>query len=336
MMRPLRAALQRAAAIGLLSAFFLLSSSGVATASDPAVPTNYKSTVFTVSPNTGGAEFSIVGGDAFMQIAVAPGHTALVPGYFDEPYIRIDADGTVWVNHDSPAHYINQDRFGDVSAPADADGKGEPRWEHVASEGRYAWQDHRVHWMSHDLPPTVAGDRYKVVFPWELPVWVDGVEVIVGGELVWIPTRSALGPVLAGVLGLFPLIFWNRMSLGSAAVIAGLATCIAFGTTLVQYRGTPVWLRGLPFGMVLPLAAAVLIVAATAYRGSRGRAYAFLAASGLALVAWGGVYFGVVRLPVLPSSGVADLQRVAVALVMWMSAAVSLLAGIWLLQRGRV
>ena len=98
-----------------------MSSVGVAAAADPAVPTNYKSTVFTVSPNTGGAEFSIVGGDAFMQIAVAPGHTALVPGYFDEPYIRIDADGTVWVNHDSPAYYINQDRFGDVSAPADAD-----------------------------------------------------------------------------------------------------------------------------------------------------------------------------------------------------------------------
>lgn len=81
---------------------FILLGTGTA-AADVAVPTNYKSTVFDVDPAVPGATFTVVGGDAFMEVEVAEGHSVLVPGYFKEPYLRIDVDGSVWLNLDSPA-----------------------------------------------------------------------------------------------------------------------------------------------------------------------------------------------------------------------------------------
>ena len=39
----------------------------------------------------------------------------VVPGYSDEPYLRIGPDG-VWRNANSPATYLNLDRFGRVDA----------------------------------------------------------------------------------------------------------------------------------------------------------------------------------------------------------------------------
>ena len=57
----------------------------------------------------------------------------LVPGYSDEPYLRIGPGG-VWRNARSPATYINLDRYGRTSLPADAEASAEPAWEQVSTE----------------------------------------------------------------------------------------------------------------------------------------------------------------------------------------------------------
>lgn len=312
----------------LLAGTFVLGTASAATADDPAVPTNYKSSVFDVDPATDGAAFRIVGGDAFVEVVVTPGHTADVRGYFDEPYIRVDADGSVWVNLDSPAYYINQDRYGNVSAPPEADGKGEPRWETVASGGVFAWQDHRVHWMSYDMPPAIAGDEYDVVFPWEFPVFVDGTELSVRGELVWIPTRSSLAPLLAGALGLLPLVFWDRMRMGALSAVVGVGVCLAVVIAVLQFRGTPGVLRGLPYGLILPALATALALLAVLWREKRSTiARLLLVGSGLSLLGWTVVNIGMLHLPVLPTDTLADLQRVGVAVVIWLAISVVVVGG---------
>ena len=41
----------------------------------------------------------------------------MVEGYEGEPYVRIQPDGTVEINQDSPSFYLNQDRFGEAPVP---------------------------------------------------------------------------------------------------------------------------------------------------------------------------------------------------------------------------
>jgi hypothetical protein len=322
----------RTALAGLLSLLFILLGTGTA-AADAAAPTNYKSTVFDVDPAVAGVTFTVVGGDAFMEVEVAEGHSVLVPGYFKEPYIRIDTDGSVWLNLDSPAYYINQDRYGNVQAPPEADGKGEPRWENVGSGGTYAWQDHRVHWMSFDLPPTVARDRYQVVFPWEFPVVIDGQEANVRGELVWVPSRNPYWPLLAGALGLLPLVFWDRMKVPVAAAVVGLATGVAVVIAFIQYGGTPASAGGFPLsaGLLLVTAGAA-IAGLVSYNERRRLALAALLAGGLALLGWALLNVGTLWLPVLPSATISNMQRAGVALVLWAGSAVALAMGIKLVR----
>ena len=59
-----------------------------------------------------------------------------VPGYTDEPYLRIGPDG-VWGNALSPATYLNLDRYGLTRVPDDVDVTAPPRWEQVSTEPAY-------------------------------------------------------------------------------------------------------------------------------------------------------------------------------------------------------
>src|SRR5690606_23894173 len=99
---------------------------------DPAGPSDFRSEVTALQPSTGALDARIRGGGAFVEIEVAPGHTALVEGYSGEPYLRIDEDGTVERNRLSAATYLNDDRKGAVEIPAEvttamAEG-AEPDW----------------------------------------------------------------------------------------------------------------------------------------------------------------------------------------------------------------
>ncbi len=285
---------------------------------DPAAPTNYESTVLGMDPPSNAAVVRVTGGDAFLEVIVVPGHEFVVPGYFGEPYIRIDADGTVWVNEDSPAHYINDDRYGTTTAPEEADGRGAPRWVRVGEGGRYAWHDHRIHWMSYDRPPTVSGESRQVVFPWSLPVVVDGTETRITGELAWIPSRSVVAPLLAGMIALLPLVAAARYRSSAIALLIVGAAALAAVVAVAQANGTPAPARGFPVMMVLPLVALIAGLWAIAGRtpGSLSPTLLTLTA-GLALAAWALATAEVLWLPILPSALPRQLERFAVAFVFW-------------------
>ncbi len=305
-------------------------------AADAAQPTNYRSQVVEIDPAVPGVRFSVAGGDAFLEVSTSPGHSILVPGYFGEPYLRIDPDNRVWVNVASPAHYINRERYGDVSIPDEASAESPPSWELVNENGTYAWHDHRTHWMSEDLPPTVAGDVEVTVFPWELSIVVDGIDTAVRGELIWLPSKSPAAPILAGIIVLLPLALLGTRSLVARVVVIALGALSAGAVTWLEAIGTPVSARTLPLAMLFPVGAAAGLVALVAMRNRRPDVsnWAGLTA-GVCLAIWGYAAVSTLWMPVLLSNLPPALERSAVGVVIWAAAAVVSVHAIRILDAAR-
>lgn len=152
---------------------------------------NYSSRLTSIAPKVAGLTVRVVDGDDAIELRNATGLNILVPGYENEPYLRFLVNGRVEVNVNSPAKYLNEERYGGVTVPKSAGAKATPRWELVAQGGAYTWHEHRVHWMSTDVPPKVKasdGDTLEKVFDWVVPMSVGGKRVKASGTLWWVPT----------------------------------------------------------------------------------------------------------------------------------------------------
>ncbi len=201
-----------------------------------------------------------------------------VPGYSDEPYLRIGPDG-VWRNANSPATYINLDRFGRVSLPENADPTAEPDWVQVSTEPGYVWHDHRTHWMSEDLlPPQVAADptREHLVSSWVVPMTYGGTQVQVRGELTWSPPPPAwvvwplyavlgLAPLAAALVGRGPRPLGVLLVVGGSAAVYHAATTPEPAASVSSHAGALV--SALLPGLVALAVAVGGLVAATRGRG---------------------------------------------------------------------
>jgi len=200
-----------------------------------------------------------------------------VPGYSDEPYLRIGPDG-VWRNRNSPATYINLDVNGRATLPSYADSHAAPDWEQVSTGTSYVWHDHRTHWMSAgSLPPAVAADpsRPHRVFEWSIPVFYGSREVVVTGELTWSPPPSpwvvwpvcVLLPLLGAAAGLVarsPRPLGVLLTVGAAAAVWHAATTPAPAASVGSHLGALV-------SALLP-AVLVLLIALVSLRAAlRGR-----------------------------------------------------------------
>ncbi|HHC09080.1 MAG TPA: hypothetical protein ENK55_10245 [Actinobacteria bacterium] len=290
---------------------------------DPAVPTNYRSEVEGISPGDAGTA-TIVGGDAFIDFEAAAGTEVVVLGYDGEPYLRFAPDGTVWENQRSPAAYLNGDRYGRVGAfPGDVDPDAEPRWVPVADERRWAWHDHRTHWML-PTPPSIVTDRAGApvtVFDWSIPIVVDGDEGRIDGLLRWLPSVSPL-PALA-VAGFVALALLPAARHHGAVVLTGaafLATILGMGRYLVQPP------EGGGAGLDLVAPALALVVAGIALARRRlptGHWYLLPALAAVAV--WSLGRLPVATAPILPSVLPAAVDRFGTAAV-W-GAAMAVVAG---------
>ena len=162
---------------------------------------NFLSQVNRITPAVDGVTVTVLNRDDRLLLQNTSGEDVLVKGYSEEPYARIDADGTVSVNTDSEAYYINDERDGKVEVPPDADSKGEPRWEEVSRSGRFEWHDHRMHWMSEADPEAVKDEDVRTkIFDWQVPLEVGGREAAIAGTLFWTPVASASGVPLPAIL----------------------------------------------------------------------------------------------------------------------------------------
>jgi len=302
---------------------------------DPAGPTNYRSVVTSVDPDPTGVTIEVLGGDAFLSVALAEGHTLLVEGYFGEPYLRIDPDGSVWLNTLSPARYINQDRYGLSGVPDFADADANPEWEQVGDGGSFAWHDHRIHWMSFDLPPTVRGDVAQSVFPWSLTVYIDGVETEISGELLWFPSVNPFGPLLIGLVALLPFVRFRRRDITVPGILGAALGALALFTAIAQYGGTPGFDRAFPVTPFIPATGIVAAIGAFWFRTNPLRAWALTAISGVSLAWWAISTGTALTAPILASALPTAIERLLVGLALWGGIAVFAVAAFELLSAVR-
>ena len=130
----------------------------------------YRSTIESVKPRVPGAQLKVLYGDDQVWLDNRSGETVVINGYGGEPYLRFAPKG-IFVNINSPAVYLNEDRYGKATVPKSASPEAAPNWKKLAGGNVWAWHDHRIHYMSPTLPPLIsaAPDKPHHVFDWEVP-----------------------------------------------------------------------------------------------------------------------------------------------------------------------
>ncbi|SDO60389.1 hypothetical protein [Geodermatophilus sp. DSM 45219] len=279
-----RAARLLVVVLGALAAL-LLAGPAQAHVGGGAAGSDFDGRLVAVEPALPGVDVRVLSfGDEF-EVVNPTATEVQVPGYSDEPYLRIGPDG-VWRNASSPATYINLDRFGRVTLPPHADPDAAPDWVQVSTEPGYVWHDHRTHWMSEDvLPPAVAADpdREHLVSSWVVPLTYGGTDVQVRGELTWSPPPPAwvvwpvyavlaLAPLAAALLARGPGPLAVLLLVGGVAAVYHAATTPEPAASVASHAGAVV--SALLPGLV---AAAVAVGAAVAARRGRGGLTALLA-----------------------------------------------------------
>ncbi|MEK6275410.1 MAG: hypothetical protein AABM30_08735 [Actinomycetota bacterium] len=178
----------------------------------------YRSTIRGVKPPVPGLDLKVLYGDDQISLDNRTGKTIVVEGYGGEPYLRFGRDG-IFVNVNSPAGYLNQDRYGQSTVPKSASSKAPPDWEKLAGGETWAWHDHRIHYMSRIpiQPIRDAPRKPHHVFDWKVQATENGKPFLITGSLDYKPPPKAKNgfPVAlaialatligAGMVGLFAL-----------------------------------------------------------------------------------------------------------------------------------
>lgn len=293
-----------------LATLFLTASPASA---DPPGPTNYRSEIDEVVPATDGFTATIVGGDGFLMLEVDEGVTVEVPGYSGEPYLRFGDDGTVEENQASAATYLNESRTR-TDADRDYDPDAEPEWEQVATDGRWAWHDHRIHYMGGDLS-SEARAQHQEGIAWQVPIVVDGDEVLITGDYRLLDAPSPL-PWLAGavVLALLVALGLGRLlpplpAAGAAVLLTGIGGVVA---GMAQRGESPPGAPTSPLVVILPAIAVVAGIIVVMQRGRVLRAVAALAGAA-AIGGWALVRVEVLWTAIVPTSLPAATDRLLTA-----------------------
>jgi hypothetical protein len=169
--------------------------------SDQGSSPNYRSLITSLSPASAGVSVQVLQFSDRLLLRNHSGRTVVIYGYQGEQYARVLANGTVQVNTRSPAYYLNQSFYGNVTVPSSASPTAAPHWSVVDRTGQFEWHDHRIHWMSPLLPPQVK-DKAKrtLIFNWQVPIAVGASKGSLNGQLFWTPESSS-APVAAIVVG---------------------------------------------------------------------------------------------------------------------------------------
>jgi hypothetical protein len=292
---------------------------------DAAGPTDYRSVVESITPATDAIRVSIEGGDSFVRLAVDPGHEVTVLGYDDEPYLLIDAEGTVYDNTRSLATYYNTSRYGNDDTPDIVDATAPPEWVRIGAGGAWAWHDHRAHWMGGQPPIGMApGDSFPVQV---VPIVVDGTRVEIGIRTTLQPDPSPW-PMLFGLLiGLQLALLPALAGPASAALGALVLAAMSLVVGIAEYRSLPGETGPLVTWWLLPAIAVGCLAATIAMYGRSVLVErALVALAGAQLFVWGLERRSGLSKALLPTDLPFWLDRVVTAAALTGGAAVALSA----------
>ena len=232
-------------------------------------------------------------------------------GYSGEPYLRLGADG-VFENTNSPAYYINLDRFARKQPPSSASATATPNWVKLSDGTSVRWHDHRTHWMD-TVPRQDVRDNpgvERVIFPANrVDLVVDGKPVVAIVRVTWLPppqrtiwlvVSSLAACALLAALVLRPTLRTLAPALASLAAIASL-----LGSGASTFR---------------IVASALALVIALAGWGFRNRWLPVTA--GVIVVVLAATHFEVFEHQLLAGWAPAALQRLCITLALALAAAV--------------
>lgn len=283
--RPaMRAGLARVAVVvaAVLAALLLAAAPAAAHTVSGVGATNFRTTITGVTPEVPGMRLTVVENGSRLQLRNDTTTAVVVRGYEGEPYARIGPDG-VFLNDNSPATYLNANRYSTITVPARADPKAPPAWRKVSSGQAYRWHDHRTHWMLNTVPPAVAAApaAFHRISAWTVTLDDGGRVLTASGTLDWVPGPSPWG--------------W----------LAGAALLALAVTALGMLRRPQWWLAATTALLVLADATHAVAIALVTAGGSGGALGGSIAAE---LVAW-----------VVPCIAVLLLARRRIGAV-WLSA----------------
>jgi hypothetical protein len=296
-------------------------------AADPPGPTNYRSTIDEIIPSDAdGFTASIVGGDGFLLIEADEGTAVEVEGYSGEPYLRFREDGVVEENQASAATYLNASRTR-TDADRDYDPDAEPEWKQVATYGRWAWHDHRIHYMGGSDLDEERRKAHEAGVAWQVPIRVDGEDVLITGDYRLLDAPSPI-PWIAGAVALTLLVAiglgWRLPALptaGATVLIAGIGGVVA---GMAQRGESPPGAPTSPLVVILPAIAVVAGIIVVIQRGRVLRAVAGLAGAA-AVGGWALVRIQVLWKAVLPTSLPAATDRLLTTVALGAAAGAAVL-----------
>lgn len=211
----------------LFGALLSLTFAGVSHADAPG-PTDYFSTITSIDIPEGGSlpegvDISIEGHDAFLMVQVSEGITVDIPGYENEPYLRIDDECRVFENQQAMSTWYNQERFGSDVDLNLMNHDIPPVWQQVGSRCAAAWHDHRLHYMSPSAP--VNAQPGDVLVIGSIPMTIAGTQVTVHVESVLAEPPSRGVPIAAAIftLGISGLLLRARLASFASTAAAVLA-----------------------------------------------------------------------------------------------------------------
>ena len=190
-----------------------------------------------------GVELRVVELGNRLELRRTTAASVMILGYSGEPYLRLDASG-VSENGNSPAHYLNLDRFAAIDPPATASAQARPSWTLLSSGTTVRWHDHRAHWMSTTPRADVAADPdvERVIFAANrVDLVVDGRTVAALIRVTWLPPPKRLAWLgSAAVLGLvvaagFVLVPATKRLPPAATLIGAVAALAGQGASTTRH-----------------------------------------------------------------------------------------------------
>ncbi|HXR14467.1 MAG TPA: hypothetical protein VN740_07370 [Solirubrobacteraceae bacterium] len=168
--------------------------------------TRYSSVLVGEHPVIAGVIWHVIDRNDEIELVNHSHETVTIFGYSQEQrnvaydggrYARILGDGTVQINENSPAYYLNQSFFETgVTVPPSATATAPPNWVTVAHNATYIWHDHRIHYLGLGTPKIVTDvHRRTLVFPWYVPVQVGATPGYLYGKLYWNAEKSFSFPI---------------------------------------------------------------------------------------------------------------------------------------------